>query len=518
MSVLRRVPGRYFWPLLILTGLCFGSVLTLLHVTTSAQDRQEAERQTRTLAAALDTNVAMVAHDLQDYAKWDDAVRHIARDFDADWIDYNVTAYLGRTQGYGHVLVVGPDDRSRYVFTDGKTSRTDPVASLGPAFAESLSAVRRMDPARQPIISGFTGRDGHLYIYSVAAIVPLTDKVALPPGERQVMAIAEKVDGAFIERLRRTHQLPAMTVRQEGGLVALRDFRGRPLAYVDMKVATPGTALRAQVLPGLLVIVLLASAMAGFLLRQGSESIAKLKASQDRALHHAGHDPLTGLPNRRVLLEGVRAKLDAGRAVNLIYMDLDGFKEVNDLYGHRAGDELLREATARIVATASEAALVARMGGDEFAVLHRGAAPDETVALAQAVIGAFQPTFAIAGAHVQIGVSIGVVSTPARCALDVDELMRRADVAMYSAKGRGKNRWDSYDPGMDEGHDVRKRLEHDLRAAIAANRIDVAYQPIVSARDGRIVCVEALARWTHPREGMIRPDIFIPLAEMTGLI
>ena len=518
MIILRRIPGQYFWPLLILIGLCFGSVLTLLYYTTSSQDGLESEREARTLTTALDTNVAMVAHDLQDYAKWDDAVRHIARNFDAGWIDDNVTAFLGRTQGYSLVLVIAPDNHSEYVFAEAKSRTAEPVESLGAAFIESLNAVRRMDPSGQPILSGFTQKNGRLYIYSVAAIVPLTGKVSLPPGGRKILAIVEEADARFIERLRKRHELPAITIRPDKGLVALRDFRGRPVAWLDVKVAAPGTALRMQILPGLIAIGLLAFAMAIFLLRQASESMAKLRASQDRALHHAGHDPLTGLPNRRVFLDAIRAKLDADKAVNLIYMDLDGFKEVNDLYGHRAGDELLQEATARINQAAGENALVARMGGDEFAILHRGVCPEQSTALAQTIINAFQPTFAIAGAHVQIGVSIGVVSTPAGGALDVDELMRRADVAMYSAKGRGKNRWDNYAPHMDEGHDVRKRLEHDLRAAIEAQEIEVAYQPIVSTHDGRIVCVEALARWTHPREGVIRPDIFIPLAEMTGLI
>ncbi|MET0364679.1 MAG: CHASE4 domain-containing protein, partial [Sphingobium sp.] len=231
MTVLRRVPGQYLWPLLILIGLCFGSILTLLYFTTSSQDRMEAARQTRTLSAALDTNVAMVAHDLQDYAKWDEAVRHITLHFDANWIDDNVTAYLGRTQGYSHVLVIGPDNRSRYIFTDGKLSHTDPVAGLGRTFADSVKAVRDMRGDRQPILSGFTRQGGHLYIYSVAAIVPLTNKIGLPPGERQVLAIAEEVDGAFIDRIRKTHQLPPLTIRADGGVAAFRDFRGRPLAW-----------------------------------------------------------------------------------------------------------------------------------------------------------------------------------------------------------------------------------------------------------------------------------------------
>jgi diguanylate cyclase (GGDEF)-like protein len=518
MALLRRVPGQYLWPLLLLVGLCFGSILTLLYFTTSTQDRMEAVRETRTLSIALRTSADMVRHDLQDYAMWDDGVRHIAQHFDPSWIDDNVTAYLGRTQGYHHVFVIAPDDSSRYAFSRGRLTKDDARATLGPSFVESLAAVRRMGPGGPPIISGFTRQNGRLYVYAVGAITPLSTKVTLPPGGKYALVIAEQVDGAFLDEIRKAHQLPGFSVHLDHGLVPVTDFRGRTLAYLDIAAHKPGTHLRDQILPGLILIMLLAFAAAGFVLRQGSLAMTALRSSQARALHHASHDPLTALPNRRVLLERVRTRLDARRPISLVYMDLDGFKEVNDLYGHRAGDELLREATARIVATAGPDALVARMGGDEFAVLIADDESDGAPALARQVIDALRITFAIGGANVLIGVSIGVVTTPSHFALDVDELMRRADVAMYSAKGRGKNRWDIYTPDMDSSHDVRKRLEHDLRAALETDGIDVAYQPIISARTGEIVCVEALARWTHPREGMIPPDVFIPLAEMTGLI
>lgn len=518
MKLLRRMPGQYLWPLLALVGLCFGSILTLLYFTTSSQDRMDAARETRTLSGALQTSTTMVQRDLQDYAMWDDAVRHVARRFDPAWIDDNITAYLGKSQGYDHVFVTGPDNRTVYAFSHGRMAHDDASRTLGPAFTKSLAAVRRMHTGQSQSIAGFTRQHGRLYIYSVAAVVPLTGKVGLPPGGKYALSIATEVDSAFLEKIRLTHQLPPITIRHSGGMVPIEDFEGAPLVWLDLALRKPGTHLRGQTLPGLILIILLCSAVAASIVRQGGRAMNALRASQARALHHANHDPLTALPNRRVLLERIRSRLDAAQPVSLIYMDLDGFKEVNDLYGHRAGDDLLREATERIAGTAGPDALIARMGGDEFAVLasdDQGLDPTE---LARRIIDGFHGSFAIAGANVLVGVSIGVVTTPPDCELDVDELMRRADVAMYSAKARGKNRWQLYASHMDTGHDVRKRLEHDLRAAIEANAIEVAYQPIVSAATGEIVCVEALARWTHPREGMIPPDVFIPLAEMTGLI
>ncbi|HEX7819202.1 MAG TPA: bifunctional diguanylate cyclase/phosphodiesterase [Sphingobium sp.] len=518
MSILRRVPGQYLWPLLALVGLCFSSILALLYFTTSSQDRMETVRETRTLSSALQTSATMVRHDIQDYAMWDDAVRHIALTFDPDWVDDNITAYLGKTQGYDHVFVVAPDNSTPYAFSHGAMGHDDALATLGPSFTASLAAVRRMDPRRSPAIGGFTRQNGRLYLYAVAAVVPLTGKIGMPPGGKYVLAIAGEVNGSFLAKVRRAHQLSHLTIRFDRGMVPIRDFEGHKLAWLDMAMRNPGTQLRDQILPGLIIIILLSSLVAASVVRQGGLAMDALRTSQSHALHHANHDPLTGLPNRRVLLERIRARLEAGLAVSLIYMDLDGFKEVNDLYGHRAGDDLLRAATARITARTGPDALIARMGGDEFAVLAADDRAQDAPVLAQRIINDFQTTFPIAGANVLVGISMGVVTTTMCCALTVDELMRRADVAMYSAKARDKNRWSLYAAGMDTGHDVRKRLEHDLRTAIEADGIDVVYQPIVSARTGEIVCVEALARWTHPREGMIPPDIFIPLAEMTGLI
>ncbi|MET0137823.1 MAG: EAL domain-containing protein [Sphingobium sp.] len=477
----------------------------------------ESARQARSLDSAFRTSVAMVGRDLQDYAMWDDGVRHIARNFDPLWVDDNVTAYLGKAQGYDHLFVIGPDGSTRYAF-HGKGQGRQDARTLGPAFVASMAAVRRDGRRHQPVIGGFSRNGDNLYIYAVAAVIPLTQKVSLPSGGKYLLAIANRVDNQFLTTLRHVHQLPPLAIRWHGDGVAIRDFRAQPLAYASLWVRTPGAHLRDQILPGLMVIVLLFILLAGFILRQGSLAMRALRSSQARAMHYANHDPLTALPNRRVLLEQVRVRLHKGGPVSLIYMDLDGFKEVNDLYGHRAGDDLLRAATDRITAIAGPEALIARMGGDEFAVLTADERPEDPATLARHIIEGFQNSIAIGGANVLIGVSIGVVTSPASGALDVDELMRRADVAMYSAKSRGKNRWNLYCADMDGSHDVRKRLEHDLREAIAADCIDVAYQPIVSATDGRIVCVEALARWTHPGEGMIPPDIFIPLAEMTGLI
>ncbi|EZP70363.1 Periplasmic sensor diguanylate cyclase/phosphodiesterase [Sphingomonas paucimobilis] len=527
----RQILSRYLFPLILLTALCFSSILALLIVMTSAQDEQEAARESTTLASALDTSVAMVRHDLQDYAKWDDAVRHIAQDFSTAWIDDNVTAYLGRIQNYDEIFVISPDGRTVYSFSDGRRSRKQAVATLGQAFGDSLGEVRRMNAGDQPILSGFSRVGNDFYVYAVAAVVPLTGKVRINGG-RYAIAIAERVNAKYLGSIAQKHGLPLLGLSDhvrdpDMGAVPLASRSGKVLGLVTLRFTRPGTALQWRMLPPLAAIFFGVAVAAGLILRQVRQGLEALRESQIHALYHANHDMLTGLPNRRMLIEQLRSALEQREGRVLLYMDLDGFKEVNDLYGHAAGDVVLRQVAARIMDAAGPSSLVARTGGDEFAIVQSpdradGAGPQ----LAERIIEAFSRNLLVAGSNIRIGVSIGIVATSGWVPLtdgmppdqEVDELMRRADVAMYDAKAKGKNRWCAYVAELDHDHRLRKTLERDLRAAIVSGDIDVAYHPVVTAQSRSIVSVEALARWEHPQEGTIGPDIFIPLAEMTGLI
>jgi len=222
----------------------------------------------------------------------------------------------------------------------------------------------------------------------------------------------------------------------------------------------------------------------------------------------------------------IHSAMAAGERPALLFMDLDGFKDANDVYGHAAGDLLLFVAARRIEAAAAPA-LVARAGGDEFAVLIADPGKHDVAAIANAILAAFLRPFAIGAYSVTAGISIGsaedrgaadALGAGATAEVSGDELMRRADVAMYAAKADGKNCWRAYDDRMDCGHALRMRMEADLRAAVAAGDIRVLFQPVVRAATGKIVAVEALARWSHPTHGEVPPDVFIPLAEMSGLI
>ena len=237
--------------------------------------------------------------------------------------------------------------------------------------------------------------------------------------------------------------------------------------------------------------------------------------------HHAYHDPLTGLANRRSLQDrlghAVAQAHRTGRAACLLLIDLDDFKDVNDTKGHGVGDELLAEVAERLRANVRPADLAARLGGDEFAVLvPEVARAEDADGLARRLTEAFEVPFALTEGTVTTGASIGVASTLG-CE-SADDLLRNADLALYAAKDDGKRRWRHYDPGLHDQAIERTALRDQLARAIDEQDVLVHYQPVVEIGDGRVRGFEALARWPHPVRGLVGPDVFIPLAEETGLI
>ncbi|HYJ84156.1 MAG TPA: EAL domain-containing protein [Allosphingosinicella sp.] len=250
--------------------------------------------------------------------------------------------------------------------------------------------------------------------------------------------------------------------------------------------------------------------------------ISERKEAAERIAHLAFHDALTGLPNRAVFadhLAGTVAKADEGAdPVAVLCIDLDGFKAVNDIYGHPAGDALLVAAAQRLRAAVRGHELVARLGGDEFAVVQAGGEqPGHAGLLAGRIVEALAEPFALGSDTVRISASIGVALFPADAA-DPESLVKNADMALYRAKAEGRGTARFYEAAMDEALRQRRQLAADLGQAIGRGELCVHYQPLADLGSGRILGFEALLRWTHGRLGEIGPATFIPLAEESGLI
>jgi diguanylate cyclase (GGDEF)-like protein len=242
----------------------------------------------------------------------------------------------------------------------------------------------------------------------------------------------------------------------------------------------------------------------------------RLREREEALVHRALHDPLTGFGNRTMLSDrlgqALRRRARHAGEVAVIVLDLDGFKNLNDSLGHAVGDEALRAVGERLAACLRVEDTFTRLGGDEFAVVIEGAG-DEAAVTARRLRDCLRDPVTIAGRTIRLTASVGVADT-----VTSDDLLRDADLAMYAAKRRGGDTVEHFTQRMHDEAEERLRLEEDLRAGLGADQVEVHYQPIVALGSGEVAAVEALARWRHPTEGLLGPDRFIGLAEVTGLI
>ena len=243
----------------------------------------------------------------------------------------------------------------------------------------------------------------------------------------------------------------------------------------------------------------------------------KLQLGREELQHHALHDPLTGLPNRALFMEQLEHVLARARRkatpVSVLYLDLDGFKTVNDTLGHEAGDEVLADVAERLRRALREADTVARLGGDEFGIVLEEELQAAT-STAQRIVRQFERPWSLSSGYVSVGVSIGIAARTNEEGLD--ELLRQADTAMYAAKASGKGRWRVFSPDLGTGQLTTRSFRAELQHAVEAEEFVVHYQPVMDIVSGFITGVEALVRWNHPERGLLPPSEFLSEAEASG--
>ncbi|CAN5178756.1 EAL domain-containing protein [soil metagenome] len=291
-----------------------------------------------------------------------------------------------------------------------------------------------------------------------------------------------------------------------------------PFANLEMELATTHGARWIAIAGD--PIIDTAGRFEGF--RGVGSDITEIRQTQERLTHLANMDVLSGLPNRgrvrQLLGEALRSATAANHACAILFLDLDGFKPVNDTFGHPKGDAVLRAVAKRLVQEVGASGNVGRMGGDEFAVVIPDAQSRTKVEqLAQRIIDSVKQHYDIDGTRIEIGVSIGCAFGPMDGAT-VDDLILKADLALYEAKGAGRGIAHYFSSELQSEKEDRVRMEADLRAALANKQFHLVFQPLIAARNQKLVGFEALIRWNHPIRGLVPPNVFIPVAEEIGVM
>jgi diguanylate cyclase (GGDEF)-like protein len=522
----RAITGR------ITLNLVAGIVVTVATIGTTVswmayKHNEQAARNTETMVVggmnAMGRRLAQLAND---YGWWEEAYDAYVRG-DEEWIESNVGTGITDTAIADFLVIVSPEGRIDYAWITEETD--DTVADI--ITPEALAAVREiadgLDVANLAGVSSlYVDTPSVPMMLSIAHIAPVSVANEAVASDLPIIAFALYLDDARMHELGTGFLIDDLHfVRSDGAPsqdVVVRDLLDRPLGHFAWTPPTPGNSLlRNVMLPLIAALTLFCVAALATALRARKMAIA-LTESEQEAVVAARTDSMTGLMNRTGFIELMdldryQAACRQGRLA-VVYLDINGFKAVNDSIGHHGGDELVKALAARLRSVLPEGGVLARIGGDEFAVAMDSPAP--TAAATEAtdtVIHALDKPFTIAGFEFHVTASVGfAVATGGD--LTPAEVVRRADLAMYQAKNGAEREAVGYHPTMETGALERKQIEAGLRAAIDNGDLTVCYQPLVKASDLSMVGVEALVRWTSSEFGPVSPGVFIPVAEETGLI
>lgn len=496
----------------VLTALAAAAVVYLAMARMAAEvndiDRRGIARVVDVLKDESLTRMSLAAIE---FATWNAGALDEGNTLATD--DLRLPAETGRV--FDILLVVDAEGAPIRTFHEGRPIGPDGLG-VSRADVAALVAAARQQPRQSA--SGFVqSRLGPLVV-GLHRVEPSAG--AAPVGRPRYLLIGQPVTGSQFKAMAEALGVRHLAFGQApvgNDAVALTSAAGTLLGSIGWEPRVSGTeAMERARLPVLAVLLLLFVVM-GVLIVTIWKMMSGLRHDETTARHAASHDPLSGLPNRASFHQRLAAAY-AGpdHAIAVLFADLDGFKEVNDTYGHDVGDRLIRATAAGFRALVGGDGALARLGGDEFAVVVEGGLAAERVrALGESFVDFLDEAFDFEGRTVKVGCSVGL-------AVDVDgtltpgELVRRADVAMYVAKAGGKNRVDLYDASMDADRQAKATLAAELREAVANGGLQVHYQPVISSKTGSISAVEALVRWIRPA-GPVSPVVFLAVAEEAGM-
>ncbi|WP_416357082.1 putative bifunctional diguanylate cyclase/phosphodiesterase [Aureimonas phyllosphaerae] len=516
-------------------------------------NHNEVKAERRRIDNALDQTIAGVLDQQRSVAWWDDAVRKVAMDYDAEFTASNFGLFLTETYQQDEVYIV--DGMNRPVYTH----RRDASETEAPSPAEVSSRLARLKPVLDGVRRGersFSSRRPDLFLDRQAAyqklggvrttanwfsaVMMIDDQpsivTAITIGPNVDMSLVMDRPYLLVSIVRITPEVLEQVGRSllisdlrltpeigEGPLTASEPFvtdEGHTAGYLTWKTAAPGQPILSVILPLAAILSIIGGVMAGRMLTRIEVATDALAVREEKARHDARHDDLSSLPNRSAFHDEAGHRVEDALAssgrLRIGYIDIDRFKDINDTLGHHKGDILIREFGARLRRTLPQDIFLARIGGDEFAMVESGHAVERND-IGALIAEALATPLQVEDLAVTITSSVGMASLPQH-GTTLDDLTRHADIALYEAKRQGRNRAVTFDGSMAKDLSERHRIETSLREAIRTESLELYYQPLVDARSGRIEEAEALLRWHHPELGTVPPSVFVPIAEEGGLM
>jgi len=542
-SVVRR--KRLGDRMIVIVGtLVAAAVAALLGFAMLVADRVDQDSAMSELALARGELVEIsskMKSDVTAFARWDEAVEHTLRTRDPNWMHRHFGLRLREASGHDRSYILGPDNEPIYAAIDGALVVGEMYGRVRDKIEPLVRAVRNahsidfrltravgdLSPPSDAIVEvAFRRIESRPALVGAVTIVPSLGRPTAHAADPAVAISVKFLDDDVLARIARKLATNRIAVHHgsapPAGLSVDIPLGAREApAWLAWTPRAPGTTMLIRLLPALFAVVALLGIVTMVVLFYVRRTTERLDHSERRATELAYRDRLTGLANRVQLLDTLAERLAETRAdkrLALVLIDLDDFKDINDTLGHPTGDEVLFAIGERLTTIAGGNGMAVRFGGDEFALLVPvGEGNDDVFSVCRRVSETMRAPVVAGGQFLSVSATIGVAVAP-EDAHEGEQLMRRADIALYRAKAECRGGYRLFDPGFEEVLQKRSAIERDLSRALANEELDVKFQPQYAADGERIVGVEALVRWNHPERGVVPPSEFIPVAEQTGLV
>ncbi|MEX0851898.1 MAG: bifunctional diguanylate cyclase/phosphodiesterase [Bauldia sp.] len=516
----------------ITLNLIAGIVITVatvgITISWMAQKHNEqAARSTETMVVGgLKSMGRRLAQLANDYGWWEEAYDAYLRT-DAEWIEANIGTGITDTAIADLLVIVSPEGKIDYGWLTEETDDTIDDIVTPKILAKVQAIADRLEVDNFAGVSGlYFDTQSDPMMIAVSHVAPVSRAEETEAHDLPIIVFAQYLDDDRLSELGKGYLIDDLhfirAADEPTDELTIADLAGTPLGHFAWTPPKPGDALLRSALAPIAIALFLFCVVALTTAFRARKIAIALGDSEKEAVIAARTDSMTGLMNRTGFLERIESEgyTEACRHGELavIYLDINGFKTVNDSIGHNGGDELVKALALRVTSVLPPAAVFARIGGDEFAVAVDG--PDASAAAATTashIVHSLDDPFTIHGFEFHVTASVGYAVADDPVVTTV-EIVRRADLAMYQAKNGAEREPIAYHPTMETGALEKKQIEAGLRRAIENEEFKVFYQPIVRAADLRIVALEALVRWTSHEFGNVSPGLFIPVAEETGLI